>query len=173
MGGDIQFIPTDGPGATVVFTVTLQEHRNSLQSLYDQLEPDKRSLPRSLHILVAEDHDINQIVLRKMLEKQGHTVTVVGNGLDAIQATKDTAYDMIFMDIQMPVMNGLDAAQAIKRTTSPDQCPILIAVTANALKGDKEKCLAAGMDGYISKPVKNEVLAETINTYFSIKPLPR
>jgi PAS domain S-box-containing protein len=168
MGGDIWVEHTDGPGATFVFTVALKEEERVVPPVQEESSKEEQPVPRALKILVAEDHEINQLVLRKMLEKLGHSVTIVENGNEVLQAVAFEPFDIIFMDVQMPHMNGLDASKSIKETLAMEACPIIIAVTANALKGDREKCLAAGMDDYISKPIKREVIAEILSKYFPL-----
>ncbi|NHN33017.1 PAS domain-containing hybrid sensor histidine kinase/response regulator [Paenibacillus agricola] len=166
MGGNIWIEQTDVPGSTFIFTVALREEIPLPASMLSISSKEKKFAVRSLKILVAEDHEINQLVLRKMLEKLGHTVTIVENGHEAVQAVTFEAFDMIFMDVQMPELNGLDASRSLKASFPSGGCPIIIAVTANALKGDREKCLSAGMDDYISKPIKREVITEMITKYF-------
>ena len=109
---------------------------------------------RSLNILLAEDHAINQALATKLLEREGHKVHVVGNGELAVAAVKTKNYDIILMDVQMPQMDGFEATAAIREfeQNSGSRTPI-IALTAHAMKGDKERCLANGFDGYVSKPI--------------------
>jgi signal transduction histidine kinase/DNA-binding response OmpR family regulator len=117
-----------------------------------------------LHILIAEDNPVNQKLAIRILEKQGHTVEVVDNGQAALDAIAAQSFDLVLMDVQMPVMDGLEATAAIReqeRITST-HIPI-IAMTAHAMKGDQERCRAAGMDGYVAKPMKIEELHAAIN----------
>ncbi|HHL70875.1 MAG TPA: response regulator [Bacteroidetes bacterium] len=115
-----------------------------------------------LKILVAEDNIINQKLTRRVLEKNGYSVDVVANGLEALDAFSRTKYDMILMDMQMPEMDGLEATTLIrKREKSGEHVPI-IALTANAAKSDKKKCLAAGMDDFLTKPIKPDDLLKII-----------
>ncbi len=115
-----------------------------------------------LKILVAEDNIINQKLTRRVLEKNGYSVDVVANGLEALDAFSRTKYDMILMDMQMPEMDGLEATALIrKREKSGEHVPI-IALTANAAKSDKKKCLAAGMDDFLTKPIKPDDLLKII-----------
>ncbi len=109
---------------------------------------------RALQILLAEDNVINQRVVTALLEKQGHTVTVVGDGQQAVVVAASGTFDVVLMDVQMPVMDGLEATAAIRAAErlSGGHLPI-IALTAHAMKGDREICLNAGMDGYLSKPI--------------------
>ena len=117
-----------------------------------------------LHILVAEDNLVNQEVAQQMLQKRGYAVTIAPNGREAVRLVTDSSeFDLILMDIQMPEMDGFQATAAIReleRTGAP-RIPI-VAMTAHAMKGDRERCLDAGMDGYISKPVQTMILYETI-----------
>jgi CheY-like chemotaxis protein len=116
-----------------------------------------------LVILLAEDNLVNQKVACKLLERRGHTVTVVNNGAEALTALEKRSFDLILMDVQMPEMDGLEATRQIRaREGSMGGHVPILAMTAHAMKGDKERCLAAGMDGYISKPVQVQSLMQTI-----------
>jgi CheY-like chemotaxis protein/HPt (histidine-containing phosphotransfer) domain-containing protein len=113
---------------------------------------------RLMHILLAEDNEINQKMTRALLTRKGHTVDLARNGLEAVEAAKSNTYDVIFMDVQMPEMDGFEAAQAIRKleqegVISGRHTPI-IAMTAHALHGDRQRCLDAGMDDYVSKPLE-------------------
>jgi CheY-like chemotaxis protein len=109
-----------------------------------------------LRVLLAEDNAINQKVALQMLKKIGYEADIAANGIEVLQALERQAYDVILMDIQMPEMDGLNAAKEI-RERWPNG-PKIIAITAYALEGDKDRCLNAGMDDYISKPLKLEEL---------------
>ncbi|HEY6330920.1 MAG TPA: response regulator [Blastocatellia bacterium] len=117
----------------------------------------------SLDILVAEDTPVNQLFIRRMLEKQGHQVTIAENGKEAVAAYCERRFDMIFMDVQMPEMNGFEATALIReiQRTNGIYIPI-IAMTAHALNGDREGCLDAGMDDYVSKPASQKDLLRVI-----------
>ena len=112
-----------------------------------------------LQILLAEDNAVNQVLAVRLLERRGYLVTVVGNGRAAVEALSKQTFDAILMDVQMPEMNGFEATAAIRENErrSGKHIPIL-AMTAHALKGDQERCLAAGMDGYIAKPIRPDEL---------------
>ncbi|MDH5717117.1 MAG: response regulator [Spirochaetia bacterium] len=116
-----------------------------------------------LKILVADDNDVNQLLMSKMLQKMGHDVDLVENGQKAVEAASKKNYDIIFMDIQMPVMNGIDATKIILETVVPK--PVIVAVTANVFDEDKIKCINAGMKDHIGKPFKMEDLQNAINSY--------
>lgn len=165
MGGSIAYIPSADPGATFTFTVVFG-HGDANEATPDSDSSAGPDRPQSLRILVAEDNEINQLVLKKMLEKHGHAVKVVGDGTEVLEAVTNEPFDVVFMDVQMPRMNGFEATRAMKEALPPDKVPVIIAVTANALKGDRENCLAAGMDDYISKPVKIDALNRVLGQFF-------
>ncbi len=117
-----------------------------------------------MHILLAEDNVSSQKVVRQMIKRLGYTVDVAANGIEALQALERQPYDLVLMDLRMPEMDGLEATRIIRQLW-PDNGPKIIAITAYALRGDREKCLDAGMDDYISKPVRIEELAEVLRKY--------
>jgi two-component system sensor histidine kinase/response regulator len=121
----------------------------------------------SLRVLVAEDNLVNQTVATILLEERGHRVTVVGNGRQALAALERDVFDVVLMDIQMPEMDGIQATAAIRsiEKETGSHLPI-IATTAHAMKGDREICLAAGMDAYLAKPIRDEELHEVIESLF-------
>jgi signal transduction histidine kinase/CheY-like chemotaxis protein len=124
------------------------------------------SLPARRHrLLVAEDNEINQILARELLGKAGYDLDVVSTGRAAVQAFEANSYALILMDCQMPEMDGFEATQQIRQSTKT-QVPI-IALTANAIKGDRERCLAAGMDGYCSKPINPRQLLSLIESFLN------
>jgi two-component system, sensor histidine kinase and response regulator len=117
-----------------------------------------------LNILVAEDNFVNQTLARRLLEKRGHKVTMVANGKHAVERAIEQTFDVILMDVQMPEMDGCDATRAIRNVERAGGLRVpIIALTAHALKDDKEKCLAAGMDGYITKPIRPGELFDVIS----------
>ena len=116
-----------------------------------------------LRILLAEDNVTNQMLALRLLEQLGYRADVAGNGLEVLEALNRQAYDVILMDMQMPEMDGLEATRRIRRDWSGDEGPRIIAMTANAMEGDREKCLSAGMDDYVSKPVRVSELIDALN----------
>ena len=161
MGGRIGLHSELGRGTTFYFVVVM--------SIPDQEGAEKVSVaaPRAgfeARVLLAEDNQVNQLVAKKILTSLGVTVEVVENGQQALDMLrKDTAFDVVLLDCQMPVMDGYTAAAEIRKLGGPvSQLPI-VAMTAHAMSGDREKCIAAGMDEYITKPVKKEVLAKMLS----------
>ncbi len=120
-----------------------------------------RDLP--LRILLAEDNPVNQQVLLSMLQRLGYQAEVAGDGLEALAALQRQPYDVVLLDVQMPMMDGLEVARRVHAEWPPDRRPRLIAVTASAMPRDRESCLAAGMDDYLSKPLKLEELRQALS----------
>jgi CheY-like chemotaxis protein len=119
---------------------------------------------RSLRILLAEDNPVNQRVLLGLLEKHGHAATVAADGRQALAALDRAAFDLVLMDVQMPVMDGFEATREIRaREQTAGPRTRVVAMTAHAMKGDRERCLAAGMDDYLSKPVQRAELARVLD----------
>ena len=120
-----------------------------------------------LRILVVEDNVINQAIAQHALKHLGYIADLAGNGLEAIKAVEQKKYDILFMDVQMPEMDGLEASKHIVKTYGIPQRPRIIAMTANAIEGDKEKCINAGMDDYVSKPIVIEDISLMIKKWGS------
>jgi CheY-like chemotaxis protein len=118
---------------------------------------------RRLNILLAEDNRVNQLLAAGVIENDGHRVVVANNGREALEKLAEERFDLVLMDVQMPEMDGFEATAVIrgKEKESGGHLPI-IALTAHAMKGDRERCLDAGMDAYVAKPIKARVLLETI-----------
>ena len=116
-------------------------------------------------VLVVDDGEINQIVATGMLERLGYTVRTADDGFEAVAAIRHTTYDAVLMDVQMPGMDGYRATAEIRRIEGALQHTPIIAMTAGALEGDRERCLAAGMDDYISKPVDMARIRQTLTRW--------
>jgi len=123
----------------------------------------------SLRILVVEDHWANQKLLEAMLKQRGHEVRCSENGLEAVNLTLSEEFDLVLMDCNMPVLDGFEATERIRARKGPNDKVPIIAVTANAMKGDRDKCMAAGMDDYITKPVQRQKLHEMIAKWTGIE----
>jgi signal transduction histidine kinase/CheY-like chemotaxis protein len=123
---------------------------------------------RSFHILVAEDSPINLKLVVRMLEKRGHTIVSAANGVEALASLEKEKFDLLLMDVEMPEMDGFEATREIRarEKTAGGHVPI-VAMTAHAMKGDRERCLDAGMDGYVSKPIRAQELLETMGSIVS------
>ena len=121
-----------------------------------------------LKIMVVEDHAINQQLINLLLKQLGYQPKIVQNGLEAIQELNESNYDLIFMDVIMPVMDGLQATRDIRANAKINNRPIIIAMTANALQGDREKCLEAGMDDYIAKPIQPGAVEKVIQKWGTV-----
>jgi osomolarity two-component system sensor histidine kinase NIK1 len=135
-----------------------------IPALEGRSTPIIKDYKKSFNILLAEDNEVNQKVAIKILEKYNHVVTVVGNGLEAVNAIKHTRFDVVLMDVQMPVMGGFEATREIRQYEKEmglQRTPI-VALTAHAMLGDREKCIQAQMDEYLSKPLKQNLLMQTI-----------
>ena len=130
-------------------------------SLYDARDPES-----VLRVLLVEDNPVNQRLATRMLEKRGHRVVLAGNGREALEELAKASFDLVLMDVQMPEMDGFQATAAIreKEKTTGIHLPV-VALTAHAMKGDRDKCLAAGMDGYLTKPIMPRELDDLLESY--------
>lgn len=155
MGGSIRLHSRPGEGSTFTFDIPVELPAEEV-SASDPVSAAPEPAPRTLRVLVAEDNPINQQIVVTLLAGRGHTIKVVGNGKLAVEEAASGQYDVILMDVQMPEVDGLEATRAIrereKRLGAP-RIPI-VALTAHAMAGDRERCLEAGMDTYLSKPFK-------------------
>ena len=125
--------------------------------------PNGKQAPQSLRILMAEDNQINQRVGKLILQRAGYVIDLVSDGHEAVEAHRSQPYDLILMDCQMPTMDGFEASRQIRALEIRQ--PVIIAVTANALVGERERCLNAGMDDYLSKPFQAEQLVAVVRKW--------
>ncbi len=168
-GGDIQVQSELGQGST--FTVTLRceadAHRGVPQeaNLSEHVPATRGRLESPARILVVEDNHVNQKVVTAVLRKRGFTIELANDGQEALERLEHSdTFDLVLMDVQMPVLDGLEATRLIRKEARWSRLPI-IAMTAHAMNGDKERCLEAGMNGYISKPVHPALLLSTVDEF--------
>jgi len=155
--------------AALYRTLAQELGRAERVSSHEQRRAAERKSKLDARVLLAEDNPVNQLLIRRQLESLGCAVEIVHNGEGAIQAVKQGEYDLVFMDCQMPGLDGYEATQAIRTyEKGGDRMPI-IALTAHAMRGDKERCLEAGMDDYLAKPVRIEVLSSTIRRWLEAR----
>lgn len=165
MDGEIGVDSTPAKGSRFWFNIPLIEGKTPEE--FEPIEKPFINTPNSgkrLNILIAEDNKVNQMLIKTVLQKLGHKVDIVFDGSEAVNAVQKQSYDLIVMDIQMPNMDGISATKTIRALNAPVSSIPIIALTANALPGDRETCLKAGMDGYLSKPVQKNLLVEAIET---------
>ncbi len=177
MGGRIGVESEPGKGSTFFFTVRLapartatnvSPHRSGeVHALASALNSAPATM-RSMRILVAEDNVVNQKLASELLRREGHTIVVVGDGHQAVEAVRGEAFDLVLMDVQMPILDGLEATADIRAAEkgSARHVPI-VAMTASAMNGDQEKCLKAGMDAYLTKPIDIASLRQTLAKFAS------
>lgn len=172
MGGSIEVQSREQVGSTFIFTLplalpTAEVHQTDGQKSGKEDEPPAVSLSEEypVEILVVEDHPINQQLVRALLQRLGYTPQIADNGQEALKTLAENDYEIIFMDIQMPVMDGLETTRRIREQYISGEGPVIIAMTANALHEDQAECLAAGMDDYMAKPLRPGVLESMIRKW--------
>ena len=179
MGGTIGLKSMPGEGTTIIFLAYFDlspvsqaapiaseaDSQGMTTLIVDDHATNRR--PSSLRILLAEDNLVNQRVAMSMLGKMGHRMTLATNGLEALEQWRQGDFDLIFMDVQMPEMTGLQAAKQIRREEAAGAHVPIVAMTASAMSEERDRCLAAGMDDFISKPVSYKVIEEMITATFS------
>ena len=166
MGGAISVTSVPGQGSTFSFTIRSTECLHAGDAVPAEGIRKVSGKPRgvaTLRILVAEDNPVNQLLVVRLLEAQGHQITVAGDGHAALKAIAEQSFDLVLMDVQMPGMDGLEATRLLREREkgSARNVPV-IAMTAHVMQGDREKCLAAGMHGYVTKPIRPEELFNVI-----------
>jgi signal transduction histidine kinase len=155
-----------GVGSRFHFTVRLITERHGVSKTETLPAPLLTHLLRSLSILLAEDNRVNQTIAVRLLEKRGHHVVLAANGKEALHALAQASFDLVLMDVHMPDMDGIEATIAVReKEKSTGLHQPIIAMTALAMKGDRERCLAAGMDGYLSKPIDLKQLDDVLAVY--------
>jgi CheY-like chemotaxis protein len=174
MGGMISVESVKGQGTRFTLSFPRAQPSAGARNGREQQEPRSASSARparqaSIRILAAEDNLVNQKVVCCLLKWLGYTADVVANGLEALDVLEHAAYDVVLMDMQMPVMNGLDATRQICARYDAAERPHIIALTANSMAGDRDRCLEAGMDDYLSKPVRLKELEAALLRCFSSK----
>ncbi|MEF2967546.1 response regulator [Paenibacillus sp. M1] len=169
MGGTIRVEPLEEKGATFVFTIKARSCEEAAAK-EPVLCPEEQDFPGRIgskeRMLVVDDHPVNQRLMVSMLRKLGYEPEIAEDGMQAVKLASQRFYDFIFMDLQMPVMDGLEATRQIREFQRKNEGgPKIIAMTANVMDGIKAKCLEAGMDGYISKPLKLSSVKSLISKY--------
>ena len=161
MGGTIEVRSQIGAGTTFEFTAWFQKAERPPKS-DGQLNQDSLSATKPLNILIAEDNAINRRMATKVLESAGHCVAHAADGAKAVELASLSLFDLVFMDIEMPKLDGFEATRQIRQSERPGSRVPIYALTAHALAGDRDRCLAAGMDGFISKPIQVDAVLKIV-----------
>jgi len=170
MGGEIEVASRVGKGSTFRFNLWLKKGQAEAdmdkKPAAQEGPTEEQGIERALKILLAEDDPGNQKMTMLMLQKMGHTVELAEDGVEAVEMARAQSYDIILMDMQMPNMGGLEATRKLRQAGV--KTPI-VAMTASAMKGDRERLLEAGMDDYIAKPIRRDIVRNTLNRYTGVK----
>lgn len=165
MGGNVEVKSKKGEGSTFIINILLKQlvtHKDAVQ--VEQTKTSSTTIAQGIRVLVAEDNIPNQMVLKSMIKNLGHFCVMANNGTEALEHIQKDKFDLVFMDCNMPIMDGFEAAKQIR--TQGIRLPI-IALTAYAMPGDRERCLAAGMNDYLAKPITMQRLAAMLANYIS------
>jgi CheY-like chemotaxis protein/HPt (histidine-containing phosphotransfer) domain-containing protein len=172
MGGRIFAASSTGAGSAFSFTIDLPAAAHSVPETPHSTASGAPGKPRTqLSVLVAEDHPVNQKLIQGMLKKAGHDCLIVPDGRAAVDCIREGRFDLALMDVQMPELDGIEATRQIRseELDSGKRLPI-IAMTAHAMPGDRERCIEAGMDGYLSKPIRLDTLLSEIERILQVQP---
>ncbi len=173
MEGEIEVESREGEGSTFRFTIMVEVAEQGECEEYRKIhssgenQPESGGSGRDVRLLVVEDNQINQLVTLKVLEKMGIRADVASDGREALSSARENPYDIIFMDLQMPEMDGFEATSRIREQEEEDSKTVIIAMTADAQSQIREKCLEAGMDDYLSKPVQLRDLREAVSKWIN------
>ena len=165
MGGQLDLRSEEGRGSEFFLVLPLRqaEVQDDMNGSGVESASDTSAPAQTLRVLVAEDNPVNQKLASLILEREGHRVHIVENGQAVLEALAREPFDLVLMDLQMPDMGGLEAPRLIREKEAPAPRPLpIIALTANAFEEDREKCLAAGMNGFVTKPMRRADLFDAI-----------
>lgn len=171
MGGNITVFSEENVGSTFKIEIPFYPAPRPVNGQQNGHKSENKQLADDfpMKILIVEDHAINQQLVKTILKKNGYQAALANDGKEALQSVAQQDFDLIFMDVQMPEMDGLEATKVIIQKTKKRKRPVIIAMTANALKGDREKCLAVGMNDYISKPIQAGMIEQMIRKWSNRK----